>query len=192
MADDELPLVRRCLADDPVAVRQLIGRFEADVFGLCYRMLGHRHDAEDVCQEVFLRAFRALHRWDATRPLRPWILGIAANRCRTALGRRKNRPTLAEFLPDVAEAKPADDSAELTAAVHAAVEQLRPDYRAAFVLFHEQGCSYDEIGAALGRPTGTVKTWLHRARAELLDHLRRAGLIEPEPTAEVRRDAEAV
>src|SRR5947209_14441607 len=47
------------------------------VFGLCVRLLNHRHDAEDVTQEVFLRVFRSLRRWDATRPLKPWVMGIA-------------------------------------------------------------------------------------------------------------------
>lgn len=53
---------------------------------------------------------------------------------------------------------------------------LRPDYRLVFVLFHEQNLSYDEIAQAVARPVGTVKTWLHRARAELAEHLSRRGV----------------
>ena len=61
--------------------------------------------------------------------------------------------------------------------------ELRPDYRVVFVLFHEQGWPYEDIADHLNRPVGTVKTWLHRARLEVLDRLRRRGMI-----AEVRHE----
>src|SRR5947209_2426707 len=80
-------LLSRCLRGDTRAIQDLIDRFQADVFGLCFRLLHHRHDAEDVTQEVFLRIFRSLNRWDKKRPLRPWIMGITVNRCRTWLGK---------------------------------------------------------------------------------------------------------
>ncbi|HJZ54887.1 MAG TPA: RNA polymerase sigma factor [Gemmataceae bacterium] len=175
-------LVRRCLTGDPAACRELVEQFQADVFGLCARLLGHRHDAEDVTQEVFLRVFRSLRRWDAARPLRPWVLGITVNRCRTWVGRRAKGPELADYLHETADHRPEDDTAELHREIRAAVDDLRIDYRAVFVLFHERGQSYEEIADAVGRPVGTVKTWLHRARVELLDRLRSRGLVPAEPT----------
>jgi RNA polymerase sigma-70 factor (ECF subfamily) len=175
---DDAALVRRCLAGDPAAARELVGRFEADVLGLSARLLGHRQDAEDVTQEVFLRVFRSLRRWDPARPLRPWVLGIAVNRCRTWAGRRAKGPELADYLHETADPRPPDDAGELAGEVRSAVDELRPDYKAVFVLFHEHGHSYEEIAAAVGRPVGTVKTWLHRARLILLDRLRDRGLVE--------------
>ena len=181
-ADREL--VRRILAGDPAATRELVGRFEHDVFGLCVRLLRHRHDAEDVAQDVFLRVFRSLRKWDDSRPLRPWVLAIAVNRCRTALSRRKTRPDTADYLADLPdpEAPVADQGSELAAGIAAAVGTLRDDYREVVVLFHETGQSYEEISAVVGRPVGTVKTWLHRARAAVLGHLKELGLA-PEETA---------
>ena len=140
-------------------------------------MLGDRHDAEDVTQEVFLRVFRSLKRWDASRPLKPWLFAIAVNRCRTQAGKRGKRPQLLEYLPDTAAAKPEDDSAELRRELTVALNGIRPEYREAFILFHEQGCPYEEIARRLGRPEGTIKTWLHRARLELLDLLRTRGMV---------------
>jgi RNA polymerase sigma factor (sigma-70 family) len=186
---DDATLVRRCLRDDPAAVRALVERFQGPVYGLCVRLLAHRHDAEDVTQEVFVRVFRSLRRWDRARPLQPWVLAIAANRCRTWLARRARRPEPVDYLADVAadpHAGPADDAGELAREVTRALADLRPDYRTAFVLFHERNQSYETIAAVLDRPVGTVKTWLHRARLELLDALRRRGMVDRETTGDLR------
>lgn len=174
-------LVRRCLAGDPAAARELVERFQQDVYGLCHRLLCHQHDAEDVTQEVFLRIFRSLNRWDSTRSLRPWILGITVNRCRTWAGRRGKRPEPADYLHELPDRRPEDDSLELAGAIRTAVDALRDDYRAVFVLFHERGHSYEEISETVGRPVGTIKTWLHRARLEVLDALRAQGLVDESP-----------
>src|SRR5262249_2085126 len=118
---DDAALVRHCLRGNPEAVRALVDRFQAEVYGLCLRLLSHRHDAEDVTQEVFLRVFRSLRRWDRSRPLRPWVMGIAVNRCRTWMAQRVRRPELADYLQDTAAAPAPDDSAELLAEIRAAV-----------------------------------------------------------------------
>src|SRR5947208_12690521 len=121
-------------------MRELIERFQAEVFGLSLRLLTHRQDAEDVTQETFLRVFRSLRKWDATRPLRPWVIGIAVNRCRTWISRRPRRPEPVDYLAETAAAGPApDEGTELSAEIRSAVDDLRDDYREVFVLFHEHG-----------------------------------------------------
>lgn len=176
--NEERRLVERCLEGDESAHYEFVGRFQGLVFGICLRMLGDAHEAEDVAQEVFLRAMRSLGKWDRSRPLRPWILTIAVNRCRTHLGRMKKRPSLTENAEELPDLRPnEDDSNELRAELSVALLQLREDYRQVFLLFHEQGLSYEEMSEATGRPVGTLKTWLHRARGELLEHLRRKGLV---------------
>jgi len=147
--------------------------YQGPVFGLCYRIVGHRQDAEDITQEVLVRALRGLGSWDRTRPLRPWILAIASNRCRTHLSKQANRPMPAAHVTDVPdERRPTHDS-ELAAELEIALAALRPEYRMVVVMFHEQDLPYEEISAAIDRPVGTVKTWLHRARAEMARHLSR-------------------
>ncbi len=174
---DDLSLVRSCLRGDALAIERLVGRYQADVFGLCVRLLHHRHDAEDVTQEVFLRVFRSLRRWDSERPLRPWIMGIAVNRCRTWMARRAKRPEPVDYLQDTVAGPLPDDSSELLREVRTAVANLRVEYRTVFTLFHEQGHPYEDIAAALRRPVGTIKTWLHRARMEVLERLRQRGMV---------------
>jgi RNA polymerase sigma-70 factor (ECF subfamily) len=178
---EEVVLVRRCLDGDAAAVRTLVDRFQAEVYGLCVRLLHHRHDAEDVSQEVFLRVFRSLRRWDGERPLKPWIMGITVNRCRTWLGQRSRRPGSVQYLQDTVAGPPADDSTELQAELRAAVDTLRDEYQTVFVLFHEEGQPYEAIAEILDRPVGTIKTWLHRARLEVLQRLRLRGMVGAGP-----------
>jgi RNA polymerase sigma-70 factor (ECF subfamily) len=177
---DDASLVRRCLRGDAEAIGQLVQRYQGDVYGLCVRLLGHRQDAEDVVQEVFLRIFRSLAGWDETRPLKPWIMGIAVNRCRTWLAQRSRRPELVDYLHDTVAGQPDDDSGELLGEIRTALNELRVEYRTVFVLFHEQGQPYETIAQALDRPVGTIKTWLHRARLEILQRLRQRGMLPDE------------
>lgn len=177
MSAEDAILVRRCLKGDESAIQALVERYQSDIFGLCVRLLHHRQDAEDVTQEVFLRIFRSLKRWDSSRPFKPWAMGITVNRCRTWMTQRAKRPELADYLHETVASPPADDEAELVREIQAAVHELRWEYRSVFVMFHERGMPYDEISEAIEKPIGTVKTWLHRARLEVLDRLRRRGMI---------------
>ncbi len=115
-------LVKRCLTGCPASARELVERFQSDVLAVCRRLLTSEHDAEDVAQEVFIRVFRSMNRWDGERPLRPWILGIAVNRCRTWIGKRARTPSLADYLDDAPDRKPTDDSAELAGELRTAVD----------------------------------------------------------------------
>jgi RNA polymerase sigma factor (sigma-70 family) len=178
-APDDGELVRALQAGAADAPRRLVEQFQGVVLGVCLRMLGHRQDAEDILQETFVRALRSIQGFDTRRPLRPWLLGIAANRCRTALARRRRRPgrcELPEHLPDP-RPDPGDPD-DLAAELERALSGLRSEYRLVFALYHEQGLPYEEIAQAVGRPIGTIKTWLHRARAALAEQLARRGIVE--------------
>lgn len=178
MADDEADLVRGCLAGDDLALRAFVERFQVAVFGLCVRMLGHRQDAEDVAQEVYVRAFRNLHRWDSNRPIRPWILAIAANRCRTRLSQRAREAIAVENVDGIDRYSGSAARAELGEELQIALEKLREEYRLCFILFHLNELSLAEISDIVGCPEGTVKTWLFRARRELAEHLQRRGFVK--------------
>jgi len=174
-------LVGRCLGGDQRAMLALVERFRGQVFGLCYRMLSQRQDAEDAAQETFVRVLKNLHRWDPARDFEPWLFAIAGNRCRTALAARKRRPRAEPTVELVADDAPDGREAQhLAEEVHLALRDLRVDYRQAFVLFHENELSYAEIAKAMEVPLGTIKTWVHRARRELIDSLRQRGAIPEE------------
>ena len=148
-------------------------------------MLGHRQDAEDVAQEAMTRALRSLASFDCQRKFGPWLLAIAGNRCRSfqALrGRRLKQADEVENLPDRSAAE-AQQARNLAEEIELALGGLRFEYRQAFVLYHEQQLNYAEIADSLGCPVGTVKTWVHRARRELADQLRRRGVVQELPNA---------
>lgn len=174
---DDAELVRRCLAGNADALCAFVQRFQSAVFGLCFRMLAHREDAEDVAQEVFLRAFRSLKQWDAARPLSPWLLAIAVNRCRTWLSSRVRRALPSEFAENVADSAAGPPRIDLAEELQLALERLREEYRLCFVLHHVNELNLAEIAEVTGSPVGTVKTWLRRARLELADHLQRRSIV---------------
>lgn len=179
-ADDDAALTadlaRRCLDGDEAAWRAFVERFERPVFSLCFRMMRHRQDAEDAAQEALVRAIRSLGDWDRSRPILPWLLTIAANRCRTALGRRRRIPATTQ-LP----VEPCSDAhragPETAEEIAQALDELRDEYRECFILFYQHELDCAEISDVLGCPVGTVKTWLHRARQQLAGALRRRGFV---------------
>jgi RNA polymerase sigma-70 factor (ECF subfamily) len=182
LMDEFCVLVDRCLAGNQQAIMELVDRHQGPVFGLCLRMLRHRQDAEDMAQETFVRAMRSLIQWDRHREFLPWLLAIAANRCRTLLSRRMRRPAttgLVESLPDTSAAE--EPARRLAEELNLALATVREEYRRSFLLFHQAKLSYAEISAAMNRPVGTIKTWVHRARRELIEEMTQRGAL-----AEVR------
>lgn len=176
MSEDAI-LVQRCLSGDAGGKRAFVEEFQQMVFGLCFRMLHHREDAEDIAQEVFIRIFRSLHTWDSTRPLKPWILTITANRCRTALEKRSRKPFSTDSLDHIADNKDQGDSKLIHEELQLGLDRLRPEYKECFVLFYLQELSCEEISQIMNAPVGTIKTWLHRARKTMAEHLKRRGIL---------------
>lgn len=176
-AVDDTRLVEACLRDEAAGVRGFLEEFQAPVFGLCLRLLGHRQDAEDVTQETLVRAVRHLSRWDPSRPLKPWVLAIAVNRCRTWAAKRRRVARPAEMPEAVAAPRQRLSTADLAEELQRALNELRDEYRTCFVLFHQEDQSCQQIAELMDCPENTVKTWLHRARKELAEALKRRGVV---------------
>ena len=179
LPDELRKLVTRCLAGHQSALIDFVRQFQGQVFGFCYRMLGQREDAEDATQETFMRVLRNLHRWDPEREMEPWLLTIAGNRCRTRLAKRMRAPVHQSLEVPVADRSHEYQIAEqLSEEVQLALLGIRSEYREAFLLFHQQELSYGEIAEAMKVPLGTVKTWVYRARRELIQRLTQRGVVQ--------------
>ena len=168
-------LADRCEAGCEEAIREFVARYERLLFAISLRMLGDRQDAEDVVQESLVRVLRAIGRWDRDRPLVPWMATIVSNRCRTAL---KSRSRRAKLTADARQPTVSDDQtaaavtrSEQRAAIDAAVQTLPEDLREVFVLHYQGGLTCQQIAEQIGRPEGTIKTWLYRARGRLAPKL---------------------
>jgi RNA polymerase sigma-70 factor (ECF subfamily) len=167
------------------AAQELVRRYERPVFNLIERLVHERAVAEELTQDTFLKVFRKLQTFDARLRFSAWILRIAHNTTIDHL--RRHRPatvsldfksdedasTLGERLPDE-HALPPDEAFALqrtAITVDAALGRLRPEYREVLVLRYQEGLEYEEIAQVLGRPLGTIKTFVHRARRMLAREL---------------------
>jgi RNA polymerase sigma-70 factor (ECF subfamily) len=178
-------LVARALKGHQEAFREIVVRFERPVYSLVARMLQDPAAAEDLAQEVFIKAFRRLDTYDPQRKLSSWLFKIAHNATIDYLRRRTpetvpleaekddDRGGLAAVLADGSAENPATaaERRDMARALEQAIARLRPEYRASVVMFYVEGASYQEICEVTGLPLGTVKTNLHRARKELAQHM---------------------
>lgn len=164
---DELT-VARAQRGDEAACRALVVRYERPVFALLSRMVGRGAGCEDLAQETFLRAFRALPGFvvGGRARLSTWILTIATRLALDELRRPRPLP-LPPDLPGGASA----ETAALGRAIETAIRALSPDHQAVFLLREYHGLDYEEIGRALDVDVGTVRSRLARARAALRDAL---------------------
>jgi RNA polymerase sigma-70 factor (ECF subfamily) len=178
------------------AFRELVKRFERPVYTLVLRMVQDPGTAEDLAQEVFVKAFRRLSTFDPQWKFSSWLFKIAHNTTIDHLRRGApetvpletdaddERGSLAAVLADETSEDPgaAAERRDLGRSLEKAIARLRPDYRQAVLMFYVHGASYQEICEVTGQPLGTVKTNLHRARKELAQTMTGLGWGPPGET----------
>ena len=184
--EKDVRVISRARRGEESAFAELLRRYRAPVFNLCLRMLKNRDDAEDVAQDVFIKVFGMLERYDERYAFRSWVFKIAANQCIDFI--RKNRVKMQSLdepvrydgeeierqFPDE-NPNPEEDfeTREIGALLLAITDELPPHYRSMIVLRHQEQLSYEEIAQVLDLPLGTVKARIHRARAMMKDKLKR-------------------
>jgi RNA polymerase sigma-70 factor (ECF subfamily) len=199
--DDET-LTRQLAADLDGAFEELVRAYQDRLYSFALRLTGSTRDAEEIAQDAFVRAYRALVRYPADRietlKLRAWLFQVTVNVARNR-GRARRLAEVPLVSPDGAHDVLADRADDLEEGPEQAAERrdeetqmaaivasLPERYRAAVVLRHIQGLSYPEIAAALGQPSGTVKSNVHRGVAALRAALDAAGLL-PAPVEFIAR-----
>ena len=180
MEIDDATLVERSRDGDLEAFNQIVRRYQLRVYNLAARILGDRTAAEDVAQDTFVSAYKALARFRGGS-LRAWLLRIASNQCYDRLRSAKRRPeqSLDEALESPGFHVPSRDpspeqqaiSRELHDHVQRAILGLPFDQRNTIMLVDVQGLSYEEAAEAMDVSMGTVKSRLSRARAAVRDAL---------------------
>lgn len=176
----EKDLVERCRKGDDEAWREMVDHLGQRVYSVAYHFSLKREDAEELSQEIFLKIFENLHRYDGSYPLVAWVVSLSRNLCIDRY-RRKKRERSFRFVSDDAVApllQSSDDPAaqaiqkERTKLLFWALSEIPEDLSEILVLRDLEGLAYDEIGKALDLPDGTVKSRLFRARAEVARKVR--------------------
>ena len=193
-APDDKTLAAQAAQGSERAFRDLLRRYERPVFSLIVRMVRDRTLAEDISQEAFIRAFKAIGSYDPRYKFSSWMFKIAHNLTIDHLRRKRIETVSIHGSPNAVTAEEQSrtslvlessqerpdayvENMELGSQIEAAIGKLRPEYRSVTLLRHVEGYSYQEIADILGLPLGTVKTYIHRARLELKSAL--APLVEP-------------
>ena len=182
---DDKQLLRRLKRRDERAFTELVVAHQGRIFNVCFRMLGNRAEAEDIAQETFIKAFRAVGGFRGDSQLGTWLFRIAINLCKNRLkylGRRgagrtsdiadvpervwssRARPTVSEGAPRPDQALEGDRTHNR---IQVALGRLDAEFRELLVLRDIQGLSYAEMMSITGLAEGTVKSRLHRARNAL-------------------------
>ena len=180
---------------EPEALDELARSCRKQAYVFALQLIGNPDDALDVAQDAMIRFFRSLDRFDASRPVRPWLLRIVRNLIRDRARRLRVRRTesLEPARDDALRIEPTDpgpspeataSKRQLQALVWASVQELSPRYREVLVLRDYQDLTYAEIAETLKIPRGTVMSRLHRARRLLREAVRR----QQHNTGEVRDD----
>jgi RNA polymerase sigma-70 factor (ECF subfamily) len=175
---DDAALLARLRAGDARAFEELVTAHQHRIFGVALRMLGSRAEAEDVAQETFLRAHRALGQFRGEARLGTWLYAIASRLCldRLASGERRHAGSdeaLRRVPAEGGDAAAALERNELAQALHDAVAALPEDRRIVVILRDVEGLAYEEIAEVLGLELNTVRSRLHRARLDLKAKLER-------------------
>lgn len=182
---DEAAVLAAAREGDKAAFSTLVRQYQRRAYGVAYHFLGNREDALEVAQEAFIRAYRAMDRFDTRMPFYPWLYRIVKNTSLNRIKKKKRRgesslDSLMEVGYDIAD--PGRDPQDLAAAgdvddaIAACMMLLSEDHREILRLRHMLELSYTEIAAHLGIPKGTVMSRLHGARKHLRLKLEEAGI----------------
>jgi RNA polymerase sigma-70 factor (ECF subfamily) len=188
MAWTDEELVDRSRSGDVESFNQLITRWERPIYALAYRVIGREEEARDVCQEAFLRAFRALPGFKGQAKFSSWLYRIALNLCRDWIRRKKRSPMatlpedveLEDLASDAGPTETVEDLVsrrELSELVEAAMARLPEEQRTAIILKEYHGMTFQEIADLQGCPLSTVKTRLYQGLSVLRRELRAANVM---------------
>ena len=185
---DQSDLIKCARAGDKNAFEKIVNLYSHRVMGYCYRMIGP--GAEDASQEIFIKFYLALDRFDASKPVAPFLFRISHNHCLDILKKKKihtipiERDTGHEHALQLTDKSPDPEEmiwkAELQDAVNQALTAIPPLYRSPLIMWHVDGMPYEEISQILELPIGTVKARIHRGRKILQQKLMRFVTIDGE------------
>jgi len=188
---EDIKLINRSLEGDEKSFEKLLNKYKGPVFSICLRMVKNRDDAEDLSQDLFIRVFNMLDRYNPAFPFSSWIYRITSNLCIDFLRKKKRNRVLStdqpikgkdgtmqrQFVSKEIGPERKTEVSEKMKALEESIGMLPEPYRIIIILRHQQQLSYEEISDMLAVPLGTVKARIHRGRKMIVDFLSDRGII---------------
>lgn len=184
MSEDS-DVIARCKKRDRNAFIQLFKKYEKYIYNLCYRYTYNEQDSMDMVQEIFIKIFKNIDKFDENMPFHPWIRKITVNTCINFNKCKKSNvisinqdygedATLEETISDDTVDKEFEklSNREL---IDKALKILKPNQKLMIMLRYYEDLAYEEIGVLMNKPLGTVKTDIHRAKIRMRDYIREIG-----------------
>lgn len=175
MEESDYELIQKCLSGNTEAFSEIVARYKKLVYSVVYNIINDKQEANDIAQEVFIRIFKSLNRYNPEFKFSTWSVKITTNYCLDVLRKKK-----VDFVPieEIADVSSNIDTPEgkyiekeQSKHIQEAIAQLPEKYRVPIVLFHQNGLSYEEITKVLNEPMSIIKNRLYRARLMLRDKL---------------------
>ncbi|MFA5535987.1 MAG: sigma-70 family RNA polymerase sigma factor [Bacillota bacterium] len=175
----DLVLIEKTLNGDRIAFGELIEKYQKQIYSLAYRLTNNADDAQDLAQEIFIKVYQVLSKYDQERPFFPWLYRVATNVCYTELRRKPNGEVSLEKVIEVGSLIPISPEQpeeeyvqkETQMLVQQALAELPENYRVPMVLRYLEELSYQEIADAMELPLTTIETRLYRGRILLQKRL---------------------
>jgi RNA polymerase sigma factor (sigma-70 family) len=173
LTDSEL--IQKCLAGDRDIFAELVNRYKKLIYAVIYNINGDSSEVNDLFQEVFLRIYKSLHRYDSDYQFATWAIKITTNVCRDRMRQKRMEPVPVDEISETGDNQNNPETQYLAQeqliGIRRAIRELPEKYRILIVLFHQQRLSYEEMAKVLDQPISIIKNRLYRARLMLRDKL---------------------
>jgi len=168
-------LIQKCLAGQQEYFEELVTRYKKLIFSVVYNMINDKEEVSDISQEVFIRIYKALDRYNPEYKFSTWAVRIATNLCLDIHRKKKVSPSPIQEMQDISDGIDTPETSylqkERSERIRRAIQALPEKYRTPIILFHQNGLSYEEMTRVLGEPMTIIKNRLYRARLMLREAL---------------------
>lgn len=175
---DDAELIQRCLRGEKAMFKHLVDRYSTRIYQLVFSMVQHTHTAEDITQDIFIKVYQQLHRYNLKQPFFPWVTTIAKNTAKSHLRKRPlpllNNPNEDNSeIENIASTNLVEETlydSQAQERLLIGIQALKPEIQQALLLKHSAEWTCEEIAKALNTNVNTIKTWLKRGREKLISH----------------------
>lgn len=175
MEVSDYEIIQKCLAGKQEYFEELVTRYKKLIYSVVYNMISDKEEVNDISQEVFIRIYRNLNRYNPEFKFSTWSVRIATNLCLDILRKKKVDSMPIEEIEDISSGSDTPETRylnkERSEKIRRAIEGLPEKYRTPVILFHQNGLSYEEMTKILNEPMTIIKNRLYRARLMLREAL---------------------